>query len=157
MVDDLGQVRSRAPGLTVHPRSASKGPLSDSTGDGGAVDAEPAGQHVVRGTMAEMHERGQEPVDEHQPVLPAGAHGPLPRPGHELGVVPFMPQRAHLGSEFSDHVGRQTRDPPVADDHCTRSVPHHTTMIDDQEPDASPPTVHDLVSLALSRGGVSEA
>ncbi len=37
------------------------------------------------------------------------------------------------------------RDPPVADDRCTRRVAHHTTMIDDQELDASPPTVHEPV------------
>ncbi|MCK1823787.1 hypothetical protein MTQ10_30490, partial [Streptomyces sp. XM83C] len=42
--------------------------------------------------------------------------------------------------------GRQARDPPVADDRCTRHIPHHTTMIDDRELDASPPTVHELVS-----------
>jgi hypothetical protein len=57
----------------------------------------------------------------------------------------FMPQRAQLSHEFSNHVCRQARDPPVADDCCTRRVPHHTTMIDDQDPDASPLTVHELV------------
>jgi hypothetical protein len=60
--------------------------------------------------------------------------------------MPFMPQRAKFSHEFSDHIGRQTRDRPVADDRCTRHVPHHTTMIDDQERDVSPPTVHELVN-----------
>ncbi|WP_256337805.1 hypothetical protein, partial [Streptomyces fradiae] len=91
-----------------------------------------------------MDESGQEPVDEDEPVLRAGAHGPLPRPGRKPGLVPFTPQRAQFGHEFSDHVSRQTRDPPVADDRCTRCVPHHTTMIDDQERNASPPTMHEL-------------
>lgn len=49
-----------------------------------------------------------------------------------------------LGHELSDHIGRQARDPPVADDRCTRRIPHHTTMIDDQELNTSPPTVHEL-------------
>jgi hypothetical protein len=57
-----------------------------------------------------VHERGQKPVDEHQPVLRTRADGPLPRPGRKLGLVPFVPQRAQLCNEFSDHVGRQARD-----------------------------------------------
>jgi hypothetical protein len=92
-----------------------------------------------------VHEGGQEPVDEHQPVLRAPAQRPLPRPGGKPGLVPFMPQRTKLSHEFSNHTGRQARDPPVADDRCTRRVPHHKTMIDDQKLDASPLTVHELV------------
>lgn len=92
-----------------------------------------------------MHERDQETVDEHQLVLRAGAHRPLPWPERELGLVPLVPQRAYLSNEFSNHRSRQARDPPVAGDRFTRPVPHHMTMIDDQEFDASPPTVHELV------------
>lgn len=99
----------------------------------------------MRGGMPEVHERGQKPVDEHQPVLRSGAHSALPRTGRKLGLVPFVPQRAELCDQFSDHVGRQARDPPVADDRCTRCVPHHMAMIDDQRPDVSPLTVHELV------------
>ncbi|MFJ2565483.1 MULTISPECIES: hypothetical protein [unclassified Streptomyces] len=97
--------------------------------------------------MTEIDERGQEPVDEDQLVFGAGAHGPLPGPGHEPCLALFVPQQSYLGEEFSDHIGRQARDPPVADDCCTRRVPHHTTMIDDQELDASPPTVHEFVEV----------
>jgi hypothetical protein len=93
-----------------------------------------------------MDKRGQQPVDEHQPVLRAGAQGPFPWPGREPGLVPFVPQRAYLKAQFSDPGGRQTSDSPVADDHCTRRVLHHPTMINDQELDASPPTMHELVS-----------
>jgi hypothetical protein len=88
-------------------------------------------------SVAEVHEGGQEPVDEDQPVLRPRAYSPLPRPGGKPGLVPFMPQRAQLKREFSNCVGRQARDPPVPDDRCTRRAPHHTTMIDDQELDAS--------------------
>ncbi len=73
--------------------------------------------------MAKVHERGQEPVDEHQPVLRAGTHGTLPRPRGQLGLVPFMPQQAYQGDEFSDHTGRQPRDPAIADDHRTSHSP----------------------------------
>ncbi|MGC0407479.1 hypothetical protein [Streptomyces ambofaciens] len=96
--------------------------------------------------VSEVHEGGQEPVDEDEPVLGPGTDRPLPRPGRKPGLVLFMPQRAELRHEFSDHAGRQARNPPVADDRCTRRVPHHTTMINDQELDASPLTVHELVN-----------
>ncbi|WP_328688025.1 hypothetical protein OHA74_53605 [Streptomyces phaeochromogenes] len=96
--------------------------------------------------MAEMHQGGQQPVDEHQLVLRAGTYGPLPLPGGEPGLMALMPQRADPSDEFSDHIGRQARDPTIADDHYTSCVPHHTTMINDQELDVSPPTMHELVS-----------
>ncbi len=52
-------------GLTAHPRWEKQGPpLTDGPGDRGAVHAEPADQDIMRGPMAEMHEHGQEPVDE---------------------------------------------------------------------------------------------
>lgn len=96
--------------------------------------------------VTEMDEGGQEPVDEHQPVLCASTHGPPSLPGGKPGLVALMPQPAYFGDEFSDHIGRQARDPPVADDHCTSRVLHHTPMINDQGLDASPPTMHELVS-----------
>jgi hypothetical protein len=68
VVDDLGQCpqpHTRADGA---PSLGEQWPhLADGTG---AVHTEPAGQHVMSDGMAQMHECGQEPVDEHQPVLP---------------------------------------------------------------------------------------
>jgi len=104
----------------------------------------------VCGSATETDESGQQSVDEHQPVLRTGANGSLPLPGGKPGLVALMPQRAHFGNEFSDHIGRQARDPPVADDQCTSRVPHHTTMINDQELDVSPPTMHELVSSRVA-------
>lgn len=79
--------------------------------------------------MTKMDERGQEPVDEHRPVLRAGAHRPLPRPSSKPRLVTLLPQRADLLDEFSDPSGSQARDPPIADHHRTSRVPHHPTMI----------------------------
>ncbi|MGX1976921.1 hypothetical protein [Streptomyces kronopolitis] len=90
-----------------------------------------------------MHEGGQEPVVEDLLVLHTVAHMPLPRPGREPDPVPLRPQRINLGDELGDHIGRQACDPPVADDRCTRHVPHDTTMINDCEVDISPPTMHE--------------
>ncbi|GGT02202.1 hypothetical protein GCM10010254_23290 [Streptomyces chromofuscus] len=72
--------------------------------------------------MAALHEGGQEPFDEDQPVLRAHAHGALPWPGREPGLVPFMAQRVYFGDEFSDHNGRRARAPPIAGDRCTSRV-----------------------------------
>jgi hypothetical protein len=60
-----------------------------------------------------------------------------------------VPQWADPRDEFTDHVGRQARDPTVADEHCASCIPHHMTMINDQELDVSPPTMHELDSLVL--------
>lgn len=56
--------------------------------------------------VAKVHERGQEPVDEHHLVLRTSAHGTLPRPGRKPRLVPLMPQRPHFSNEFSNHSGR---------------------------------------------------
>lgn len=69
-------VRSRMPGATVQPRSASRGRTSDRTRNGGAIATEPAGQHVVRGAMTEVRQRGQQSVDEDELVLGPGTDGP---------------------------------------------------------------------------------
>ncbi|MEW1685872.1 hypothetical protein [Streptomyces sp. NPDC093594] len=98
--------------------------------------------------MSKMDECGQEPVDERLPVLRACTHGPFPRPEGEPGLVTLVPQRTHC-NEFSNHLSGQARDPPVADDCCTRRVPHHITVIGDQSPNVSPLTVHELVVALL--------
>lgn len=98
-----------------------------------------------------MDERGQEPVEEDQPVLHAGAHGPLPHASGKPRLVTLLRQRADLIDEFSNHSGSQTRDPPIVDDHHTRRVPHHLTMIN--HPDS---TSHPLpCTNSLARRGAN--
>ncbi|MFC9605330.1 hypothetical protein ACFTTN_17915 [Streptomyces niveus] len=57
--------------------------------------------------MTEMDGSGQQPPARDQPVLRAGVHGPLPLPVDKSGLVTLMPQRADVGNEFSDHIGRK--------------------------------------------------
>ncbi|MET7898791.1 hypothetical protein [Streptomyces mirabilis] len=95
--------------------------------------------------MTQMNQGGQQPVGEHQPVLRTATPVPASAAGSEPGLVALVPQRADLSDEFSLHIGRQARDPPVADNHCTSRVPDHMTMINNQELDVSPPTMHELV------------
>jgi hypothetical protein len=130
VVDDLGQRPQPHVGADGAASLGEQGPhLTDGPSDGGAVHAEPAGQHVMGDPVTKMDERGQQPVYGHQPVLRAGAHGPPSRPGGKPRLVTLLPQRPDLVDEFSDRFGRQACDPPITDDHRTRRVPHHPTMI----------------------------
>lgn len=52
----------------------------DCAGDRGAVDTEQQPQHRVWQVVAQMGQRGHQPVDEHQLVAGAGTRGPLPGP-----------------------------------------------------------------------------
>lgn len=105
-VDDVGEGPQPHYATDGAPALGEQRPhLTDGSGDGGAVPVEPAGEHVVRGCVPEVHEGGQEPVGEDQPVLRPGAHSPLPQSRREPGLVAFMSQRAHFSAEFSDHVG----------------------------------------------------
>ncbi len=124
MLDNLGQ------GAQPYARIDGASPLGQQgtylthgPGDGGAVHLEPAGQHVMRDSVAKMHERGQQPVDEHQPVLRARAHHPLALLGGEPGLVLCLPQRTHLGDELGEHIYRRSRDPSIADDRRTHHGP----------------------------------
>ncbi|MFI9723915.1 hypothetical protein ACIHFE_30400 [Streptomyces sp. NPDC052396] len=73
--------------------------------------------------MPELHEGGQQPVDEDQLVPGPGPDSPLPVPGGKPGLVTLMPQRADLGNEFGDHRRRRPRDPLVPDNRSPD--PHH--------------------------------
>lgn len=78
MVDDLGQ--RPQPHVRAHGASplGKQGPhLTDGPGNCGAVHAEPAGQHVVGGPVAKMDQRGQQPVDEHQPCFAPAPRAPF--------------------------------------------------------------------------------
>jgi hypothetical protein len=133
VVDDLGQGSQPHVGADGAASLGEQGPhLADGPGDGGAVHAEPAGQHVVCGPVTEMDESGQEPVDEHQPMLRTGTDRALSRSGRKRGLVPLVPQRTYLGYEFSDHTSRQAGDPAVSDDRLTCPVSRHPIMINDQ-------------------------
>ncbi|OKI50578.1 hypothetical protein AMK17_34795 [Streptomyces sp. CB00072] len=65
MLDDLGEGAEPDTGRDgAAPLGEQRLHLADVTDDHGAVDAKPAGQQVVSGTVAKVNEGGQEPVDE---------------------------------------------------------------------------------------------
>ncbi|GHA49658.1 hypothetical protein GCM10010329_84840 [Streptomyces spiroverticillatus] len=97
------------------------------------------------GSMTQVDQGGQQPVNEDQLVLRTSPRGTLPWPGGKPGLMARMPQRAHLNDEFTDHIGRQAGDPTVADDRCPTHVPDHPSMVGHEGLDVSPLTVHELV------------
>ena len=61
VVDDLGRRPQPHAGTDGAASLGEQGPhCADGTGEGGAVCAEPAGEHVVRGPVTEVHERGHD-------------------------------------------------------------------------------------------------
>ncbi len=68
--------------------------LSDCAGDRRAGDPEPAGQHVVGDPVAQVHQGGQQPVEEHQPMPSTRSDRPLARPVAQPCVLARLPARA---------------------------------------------------------------
>lgn len=92
MIDDLGEGAEPDASRDGAAAGCEQGRyLADRPGDCGAVDAEPAGQHVVSGTVAKVDEGGQEPVDEDQLMICASVNSPLAWPGLQSRLVSFVP------------------------------------------------------------------
>ncbi|WP_406053642.1 hypothetical protein OG462_44055 [Streptomyces sp. NBC_01077] len=68
-------------------------------------------------------------ISEDQLVLRVGACCRAPWSRREPILMPSMPQRAKLGDEFSDHVGRQPRVLSTPDDRRTAQFPTAQAMI----------------------------
>nr|WP_251021590.1 hypothetical protein [Streptomyces sp. ISL-98] len=125
-MDSSERLGRRRSGATVRPRIASSGRTSPIA----RVMVErsmskPARQYIMGGTMAEVNEGGQQAVAKDQFVLGPSTYGPTTGPRRECSLVPLVRQRADLGDEFSDQIGRQARDPLASDDRCTFPLPHH--------------------------------
>lgn len=79
LVAGVGEGPQAPTGTDVQARSASRSRSSPMAWVMVERSAPPAGRYVVSDPVAEMDERGQEPVDEHQSMLRTDAHGPLQR------------------------------------------------------------------------------
>ncbi|GGY19063.1 hypothetical protein GCM10010358_82530 [Streptomyces minutiscleroticus] len=95
---------------------------------------------MLCGAMAQAHQSGQQAVDEDEPVPRPRSHSPLPRPSREPSLMLLVPQRPYLSDEFSDHHGREPRDPLLRHDQLTRPSTHQGQF--NELPGAEPrPTV----------------
>jgi hypothetical protein len=103
--------------------------LSDRPGDRRAGHPEPAGQHVVGDPVAQVHQGGQQPVDEHQPVPGTGPDRPLPRPIGQPCLLARLPARPELGDQLSQHFPGQSGHPTIGDGGGSGQGPRHTTTL----------------------------
>ncbi len=56
--------------------------------------------------VALVHQGGQQPVDEHQPVPPAGSDRPPARPIGKACVLARVPARSQLGDQLAQDLSR---------------------------------------------------
>jgi len=61
----------------------------------------------VRDPVAQVHEGGQQPVNEHQPVPGTGPDRPLPRPNGQPCVLARLPARPHFDDQLSEDLRGQ--------------------------------------------------
>ncbi len=80
--------------------------------------------------VAQVHQGGQQPVQEHQPVPSTGPDRPLPRPVGQPCVLARLPARSQLGDQLSED-GVTRRPLPRA--------PSRARRRDAREPSSEPP------------------
>jgi hypothetical protein len=66
-------------------------------------------------SVAQVHEGGQQPVDEHQPVPGASPHRPPARSIGQACVLACLPARAQLGDQLSQDLPGQPGQPAIGD------------------------------------------
>jgi hypothetical protein len=89
-----GHIAQRDPVLDgTSPLGQQRADRPDGTGDRGAGRSEPAGQDIMDDSVAQVHQGGQQPVDEHQLVPGTGADRPLPRSIGQACVLARLPAR----------------------------------------------------------------
>lgn len=72
-------------------------------------------------TVPQVHEGGQQTVDEDQLVPGTGTDCPLPLPVTQPRLVTGLPDRANFRDQQGDHFTGQPRDPTVRDNRLTSS------------------------------------
>jgi hypothetical protein len=99
--------------------------------------------------VAQVHEGGQQPVDEHQPVPGTRPDRPPPRPIGQPRVPARLPARPQLGDQLSQNLPGQPGHPAIGDSGGTGQRPRHATTLlrpSHQPEHAVPLTMHELVS-----------
>ncbi len=65
--------------------------------------------------VAQVHQGGQQPVEEHQPVPGTGSDRPPTRPIGQPRVLTRLPARPELGDQLSQHFPGQPGHPAIDD------------------------------------------
>ncbi len=115
----------------VQPRSPLRlAHLADRRGDRRAGHPDPAGQHVMGDSVAQVHQGGQQPVEEHQPVPGASSDRPPARPIGQPRVLARLPARPQLGDQLRQNLRGQSGHPAIGDRGGTgKSARRITTLL----------------------------
>jgi hypothetical protein len=78
--------------------------------------------------VAQVHQGGQQPVDDHQP-MPGTARPPLARPTGQPRVLAPLPARPQFRDQLSEHFPGQPDHPAMGDSGGTGQASRHTTIL----------------------------
>ena len=79
--------------------------------------------------VAQVHQGGQQSVDEHQPVPSTGSDRPPARPIGQPRVLMRLPARPELGDQLRQHFPGQSGHSAIGDSGGSRQRPGHTTTL----------------------------
>ncbi|MEX5721065.1 hypothetical protein [Geodermatophilus maliterrae] len=79
--------------------------------------------------MAQVHQGGQQPVNEHQPVPRARPDRPLARPIGQSRVLARLPFRPELSDQLGEHFLGQSGHAAIGDSSGTGQRPGHITSL----------------------------
>jgi hypothetical protein len=80
-------------------------------------------------SVAQVHQGGRQPVEEHQPVPGTGPDCLLARPVGQSHVLACMPARPELGDQFGQHFSGQSGHSAIGDRGGTGQRDRHTTPL----------------------------
>ncbi|APY84576.1 hypothetical protein A7J05_01250 [Streptomyces alfalfae] len=107
----------------------------------------------MRQVVAQMDQRGHQPVDEHQLVAGAGTRGPLSGPAsHNMTATlePGLPRHRHLLDQKDEMTLRDPHEHPMRQ-HRPIHHDHHSRITPSARQDASPAITHQLVTGPIAR------
>ncbi len=79
--------------------------------------------------VPQLHQGGQQPFNEHQPVPGASADRPPARPIGQPCVLAGLPAWSQLGDQLSEHFSGQPGHMAIGDSGGTGQAPRHTTTL----------------------------
>ncbi|WP_233600233.1 hypothetical protein [Micromonospora sp. M71_S20] len=90
------------------------------------MDTEPGGDDIVRQPVPQVHQRGQQPINEPEPMLGSRSDPATACPRGEPVMVLCPPLRPQLADQALNHRAGQARQPTIRHDRST----HHGTNND---------------------------
>jgi len=79
--------------------------------------------------VAQVHQGGQQPVEEHQPVPGTGPDRPPARPIGQPRILARLPARSQLGDQLSQDLSGQSGHMAIGDNGGTGQAPWQTPTL----------------------------